>query len=328
MKVFVTGGTGFIGSNLALKCIDRGDTVKVLGQENTPAEAENRRVVEEKGAEVIIASVTDREALFDLLKGIDVVYHLAAAQHEMNIPDQRFLDVNVMGTKNVLEASVESGVRRFVHGSTIGVYGSLEGTIDEQSICEPDNVYGKTKLEGEKLVLSYQQNLPVVVIRISETYGPRDRRLLKLFRAINKKLFLMVGNGGNMHHPIYVDDLIDGFFLAATVEEAAGQVFILAGKECVTTNDMVAMIAGILDTSVPKFNIPLNPMLKFAKIAEKCLRPIGITPPIHSRRMDFFRKSFKFSQDKAFKVLGFAPQVDLRQGLLETFNWYKNMDHI
>jgi nucleoside-diphosphate-sugar epimerase len=328
MKVFVTGGTGFIGSNLTLKFIDRGDSVRVLGQENTAAEVENRRVIEEKGAEVIIASVTDRETLFDLLKGIDVVYHLAAAQHEMNISDQRFWDVNVMGTKNVLEASIESGVRRFVHGSTIGVYGRLEGPIDEQSLCEPDNIYGKTKLEGEMLALSYQQNLPVVVIRISETFGPGDRRLLKLFKAINRRLFFMIGNGENMHHPIYVDDLIEGFSLAATVEEAVGQVFILAGKDSVTTSDMVSMIAGVLDTSVPKFNIPLNPMLKFAKVTERFLRPIGISPPIHLRRMDFFTKSFAFSQDKAFKVLGFVPRVDFRQGLLETFNWYKNMDYI
>jgi nucleoside-diphosphate-sugar epimerase len=328
MKILITGGTGFIGSRLALKCLERGWIVKVIGLENTLAESQYRNQLEKKGAGVIIASVTERTLLFELLKGVDIVYHLAAAQHEMNVADQRFWDVNVTGTENILEACVKAGVKRFVHGSTIGVYGTPDGTIDEQSPCNPDNIYGITKLKGEKVVLSFQDKLPVVVIRIAETYGPGDRRLLKLFKAIKKKLFFMIGNGENMHHPIFVDDLIDGFFLAASVEEAAGQLFILAGKESVTTNDMVSMIAGVLDTSVRRFNIPLNPMLKFAKVTERFLRPIGIAPPIHLRRMDFFRKSFTFSQDKAFKVLGFEPKVDLRQGLLETFNWYKNMDYV
>ena len=116
MKILITGGTGFIGSRLALKCIEKGYLVKVLGQENTIAEKENKRLIEEKGVEVTLAAITDRDALFELLKGVDVVYHLAAAQHEMNVPDQRFLDVNVKGTENMLIASINAGVKRFVMG--------------------------------------------------------------------------------------------------------------------------------------------------------------------------------------------------------------------
>jgi nucleoside-diphosphate-sugar epimerase/SAM-dependent methyltransferase len=328
MKVLITGGTGFIGSRLALKCLEKGYSVRILGQENTPAESENRKLVEEKGAEVILASVTDRESLFELLKGNDIVFHLAAAQHEMNVPDQRFWDVNVTGTKNMLEASVSAGVKRFVHGGTIGVYGSLEGMIDEQSPCKPDNIYGVTKLEGEKLVLSFREKLPVVVIRIPETYGPGDRRLLKLFKTIDKNVFFMIGDGQNMHHLIYIDDLIEGLLLAATDEEAIGKMFILAGKEPVRTNDMIAVVAEQLGTSVPKFRAPLSLFLSLATIAEKVLRPIGIQPPIHRRRMDFFKKSFTFSYEKALNILGFVPKVDFRQGVLETAKWYKEMGYI
>ena len=89
MKVLITGGTGFIGSRLALKCRGRGDDVKVFGLENTPAESQNKSQIEDQGVEVLPISVTDRDDVFKHLKNTDVVYHLAAAQHEMNVPDQQ-----------------------------------------------------------------------------------------------------------------------------------------------------------------------------------------------------------------------------------------------
>ena len=175
MNILITGGTGFIGSRLAFRCLEKGDSVKVFGQVNNTAESDNKKLLEAKGAKIILGSMTDRTLIFDITAGIDVIYHLAAAQHEANVPNRIFYDVNVLGTKNILDASVQAGVRRFVHGSTIGVYGNLEGVINEQSPCNPDNIYGVTKLEGETLVLSYREKLPVVVMRISETYGPGDR---------------------------------------------------------------------------------------------------------------------------------------------------------
>ena len=208
MNILITGGTGFIGSRLALRSKQNGDTIIVLGRENTPAEVQNKKLLEEKGIKVSLVSVNDKSSIEELLKGIDIVFHLAAAQHEMNIPDKVFWDVNVEGTRNLLDASVQNGVKRFIHGSTIGVYGILDGKIDENSPCKPDNIYGKTKLEGEKLVFSYREKLPVSIVRIPETYGPGDRRLLKLFKAIQKKVFVMIGNGQNLHHLIFVEALL------------------------------------------------------------------------------------------------------------------------
>jgi nucleoside-diphosphate-sugar epimerase/SAM-dependent methyltransferase len=328
MKILITGGTGFIGSRLALRCLDEGQSVRILGQENTAAEVENKQVLEKKGAEIILASVNDKEILHEAIRGIEIVYHLAAAQHEMNIPDQKFWEVNVDGTRNMLEASIKSGVKRFIHGSTIGVYGYLEGEISEESPRYPDNIYGVTKYEGEKLVLSYQDKLPIVVIRISETYGPGDRRLLKLYKAINKGTFFMIGKGNNLHHPIYIDDLVDGFLLAATTPKAIGEVFVLSGYEANTTREMVTSIAEHLGSKGSRFSIPLMPMLLLATIIEIILRPLGIQPPLHRRRMDFFKKSFTFSQNKSKDYLGFNPQVSFRDGALETAKWYTHMGYL
>lgn len=329
MRVLITGGTGFIGSRLALRCLAEGHEVAVLGQENTDAESSNRRHLEAQGAEVITASVTDRERLFAVMQGVERVYHLAAAQHEANVPDQHFWEVNVTGTQHLLDASVKAGVKRFIHGSTIGVYGAASsGIIDEQSPLQPDNIYGETKLEGEKRVLRQRDQLPVVIVRISETYGPGDYRLLKLFKAIQKRVFLMVGNGQNVHHLIYIDDLVEGLILAATVTSAVGETFVLAGKETLTTDEMVRTIAAQLGTHIPTWRAPLPLLQAAATVLEKSLPPLGIQPPLHRRRLDFFRKSFVMSSEKADKLLGFAPQWHFRDGVRATAQWYAEMGYL
>ncbi|GIX49603.1 MAG: epimerase [Candidatus Tectimicrobiota bacterium] len=324
MRVTITGGTGFIGSRLALRCLAAGQEVTVLGQENTPAEAANRRLLEAQGARVLCGSVTDAARVAEAVRGAACVYHLAAAQHEAHAPQAHFWQVNVEGTRTVLEASLRAGVGRLVHGSTIGVYGSArQGALDETSPLQPDNVYGVTKLEGERLVLSYCDRLPVVVIRIAETYGPGDRRLLKLFKAIDKGVFCFFGKGDNLHHPIYIDDLLAGLRRAAEVAPACGEVFVLAGKEWLTTRQMVQCIADVLGKPVPRWHLPLWVGNAMAWLGESVMGRVGIKPVIHRRRLDFFKKSFVFSLQKANEVLGFFPQWDVKAGMQQTAQWYR-----
>ena len=329
MRVLITGGTGFIGSRLALDWLQRGHSVTILAQENNAAESHNRRLIESKGGRIAISSVTERDRVFKIVQGADLVYHLAAAQHEANISDQTFWDVNVNGSRNILEASVQARVKRFVHGSTIGVYGTaLDGHLDERSPVNPDNIYGVTKLEAEKLALTFRDKLAIVIIRISETYGPGDQRLLKLFRGINKNAFFMIGTGQSIHHLLYIDDLVCGLHLAATVDAAVGKIFVLAGKDALTTSAMVETISKRLEKKLPVFHFPLLPFLLLATVTEKVCRPLGIQPPLHRRRMDFFRKDFRFSQEQAQKVLGFVPRVGFEQGVMETAGWYRQTGYL
>ncbi|MBW2663803.1 MAG: NAD-dependent epimerase/dehydratase family protein [Deltaproteobacteria bacterium] len=325
MNVLITGGTGFIGSRLALRCLNDGHAVRVFGQQNNEAERKNKDDIEREGAQVILGSMTDKDLIDKVTQGVDVVFHLAAAQHEANVPDHVFSDVNVTGTKNLLDMCLKAGVKRFVHGSTIGVYGNFDGRIDEESPCNPENIYGVTKLEGEKLVLSYKDKIPLVIIRISETYGPGDRRLLKLFKLINKNAFFMIGSGKNLHQLIFVDDLISGLLNAADSEKAVGEIILLVGKEPITTNDMVKTIADSLNARILGFRAPRLPFLVLAWMMETCLKPLGIQPPLHRRRMDFFRKSFSFSSKKAPELLSFKPKFSFELGVTETARWYKKM---
>lgn len=323
MRSLITGGTGFIGSRLALRLLGDGHEVRILAQENTAAEQENRAEVEEAGAEIVLGSVTESRLVRESVRDVDLVVHLAAAQHEMDVPDAHFREVNVDGTRNMLEASEDAGVERFVHGSTIGVYGDPSGVIDVETPPAPDNIYGVTKLEGENVVLSHASRLPVVVVRIPEVYGPGDRRLLKLFKMIDRGAFFHIGGGENFHHLIYVDDLIDGLLLAASAPDAEGERFLLAGREAVTTNEMIAAIARVLGRRPPKIRAPLSLFAVLATILEFTLRPLGIQPPLHRRRLDFFRKSFRLSAEKARRKLGFEPRVPFEEGARRTAEWYR-----
>lgn len=326
MNTLVTGGTGFIGSRLALRLLGHGHDVATLGFEGSDDEAKNAAMLRSRGARVEIGSITDSQLTRALVENTEVVYHLAAAHHEVNVPEQHFYDVNVEGTRNVVQASISAGVRCLVHASTIGVYGPpSNGAVDENGALEPNSPYGKTKLEGERLVLSHRDQLPVVALRISETYGPGDRRLLKLFRAIKNGTFLVIGDGDNLHQPVFIHDLLDAFESASERSMAAGRSCVIAGPESLTTSQMVETIATQLGAKVPGIRVPLWPVKALAAAAEKTLIPLGIRPPIHTRRLDFFIKSFTFRMEAAREALGYSPATDFASGVALTAKWYSEM---
>lgn len=323
-RTLITGGTGFIGSRLALRCVDEGEAVRVFGMTRTPAESENAELLKSVGAEVVEGSVTDPAAVSAACEGVDVIYHLAAAQHEANVPDSHFRDVNVQGTRNLLDAAVAKGVDRFVHGSTIGVYGSSgAGPVTDATPLRPENIYGVTKLEGEREVEGRRGDLRAAILRISESYGPGDRRLLKLYRGIAAGRFVRIGGGQNLHHPVYIDDLVDGLRAAADCPERVDGPVVLAGPAAVTSDEMISAVAAALGKEPPRLRIPMWPLMAAAVVMETVLRPIGIQPPLHRRRMNFFIKSFHFDTDALAKKLGYRPRIDFAEGARRTADWYR-----
>jgi nucleoside-diphosphate-sugar epimerase len=325
MKMLVTGASGFIGSRLALHAAAMGHALVVAGQSNT--DAERLRLEELADAGIRVEQGALQEAAFarGLVQGCDVVIHLAAAQHEANVPDAYFFDVNVNGTRSLLAAAQAAGVKRFVYGSTIGVYGEYAGTaLDEETPPQPLNVYGRSKLAAEGVVKEAAGVMDISIVRISETYGPGDFRLLKLFRAVDRNRFFIIGQGLNTRQAIHVDDLVRGLLLAATHPKAVGQTFIMAGREIMTTRELVAQVAAALNRRPPRWRAPMWPFMVAAILFERTLTPLKIQPPLHRRRLDFFKKSFVFSSTKAERVLGFTPTVAFAQGAAETAAWYRD----
>jgi nucleoside-diphosphate-sugar epimerase len=329
MKILITGGTGFIGSRLALLARSQGHDIVVAGQLNSDAERARARELEQTGVLIQQGSLQDAAFARSVAAGCEVVIHLAAAQHEANVADAYFFDVNVAGSQTLLDASHSVGVRRFVYGSTIGVYGDSEGrTLDEDSPPRPVNVYGRSKLRAEETVNAFGTKLETSIVRISETYGPGDFRLLKLFRALNRGRFFIIGSGLNRRQVIHVNDLSRGLLLAAVDAAAVGETFVMAGEEIMTTRELVQKVAGALGRSAPRWRAPMWPFMTAAILFERTLSPLGIQPPLHRRRLDFFRKSFVFSTAKAKRLLGFTPRISFQEGATETAQWYRDKGYL
>ncbi len=320
-SVLVTGASGFTGSHLVNRLIKNGARVRALVREKTDA-----GFLRDMGAIVYTGDITDRAAVFRAVRGAGKVFHAAAAFREAKLSDSVYRQINLEGTRNVLDAVLEFGVKRVVHCSTIGVYGDvLQIPADEKSPFNPGDIYQQTKLEGEELARRYflEKSAPVVILRPCGIYGPGDMRFLKLFRSIARKKFFMIGRGTAPWHPVYIDNLVDGFVLCAWKENILGEDFIIGDKNYLPLKELVEKIASALGVPAPRISIPAAPVRALGAACEKICRPLGLEPPLHRRRVDFFTKARAFSIRKAESVLGYSPGVSTDEGLKLTARWYK-----
>jgi nucleoside-diphosphate-sugar epimerase len=326
MKVMVTGGTGFAGGHLCRRLAGAGHQVRALVRD--PARA---APLSQMGVELYRGDLQDSESLKRAVAGVEVVYHIAAVFRRGDLSPKQLWATNVRGTKSILEAAERARVGRFVHCSTVGVHGDTkEAPANEESPYRPGDAYQRSKVEGERIALSYQAGgrLPVVVFRPGGIYGPGDLRFLKLFRAIQKGRFVMIGSGRAWYQMIYIDDLIDGVLLCGTRDEAVGRIYILTGKEPITLNHLVEIIASTLDVSIPRLRLPVAPVYLASLLCELICRPLRLDPPLHRRRVDFFRKTRRFDTSRAEGELGFQPKIDLRRGIELTAAWYRDQGYL
>jgi nucleoside-diphosphate-sugar epimerase len=278
----------------------------------------------ERGAEVVTGDLTDRASVDNAVHGVGTVYHIAALYRQEGVPKRAFEEVNVGGTRHLLEASKREKVGRFVHCSTVGVQGEIKNPpATEEHPYAPGDHYQDSKMEGEKLALRFAaEGLPVVIFRPVGIYGPGDTRFLKLFRFVKNGKFKMLGSGRVLYHMTYIDDLVDGIVLTGTVSGIEGQIFTLGGARYTTLSELVDTIARVLGVQLSRMRYPVWPLWMAGALCEVLCRPFGIEPPIYRRRVDFFLKDRAFDISKARRVLGYAPKVDLRTGIERTAAWY------
>jgi dihydroflavonol-4-reductase len=206
------------------------------------------------------------------------------------------------------------------------VHGDVEHPpANEDAPLKPGDIYQETKLEGERVAreAAAKTGVEVVVARPTGIYGPGDRRLLKLFRGVARRRFVILGDGRISYHLTYIDDLTEGFRLCGTVPAAAGRTYILAGGEVTTLNELVELIAEEARVPPPKVHVPVWPFWMAGALCEALCAPLGIEPPLYRRRVDFFTKSRAFDITRARQELGYAPAVGLREGIRRTLDWYR-----
>ncbi|MDX1576834.1 MAG: NAD-dependent epimerase/dehydratase family protein [Gemmatimonadota bacterium] len=321
MRVLVTGGTGFTGSQLVRRLLADGHEVVVLDK----TERAGTESLRDEGAEVVIGSVTDEGAVERCMEGVEVVHHVAAAFREIGAPDSEYYATNVVGTRIVADAAHRHDVRRMVHCSTCGVHGEVtDPPADEESPIEPEDYYQETKWLGEKAVLERAaEGLRAVVLRPTSIYGPGDfGRLAMLYRQVARGWFPMFGDGRTLYHTVFVENLVDAFLLAQDGAGRDGRSYLIADGQWCTIEELVRAVADSLGRGVRVFHLPLTPAVVAGHVLEAICRPLGIEPPLFPRRVAWFRHDRAFDIGRAREELGYEPHKSLTEGLRETARWY------
>lgn len=319
MKALITGATGFIGSHLAGALIREGFDVTCLVR--NPA---NPRFLEDINVRIIKGDCTDRESLTDAVKGVDYVFHLAGLTKACSEAD--YYNANVKGTENMIKAVVEDNpnIKRFIYLSSLAAAGPSHDGIPLKEDCklEPVSLYGKTKLQGERLVLSNKENIPVTVIRPPAVYGPRDRDLLIFFKMVKSGL---IPYWGKCYYSfLYVEDLINAIILSALSRDAEGEIFFVSDGNIYSTDDIIEAISDALQKRPMRLNIPkvVMPLLGFISEKAKGARK-GINI-INTDKIKEMRHSYWIcDMTRAAERLKFEPKVKIKEGVKWTADWYR-----
>ncbi|MBK8020923.1 MAG: NAD-dependent epimerase/dehydratase family protein [Chloroflexi bacterium] len=322
--VLVTGANGFTGSNLCRRLVEQGHHVRGLVRPTS-----NLAALDGLKVELVLGDLTG-DLPAGMLDGVDKVYNIAAMYRHQGA-DRDFYQVNADGTERLLEAARKAGVRRFVQCSTVGVLGNIENPpANEESPYAPGDSYQRSKMVGEQCALDYGRThgFPVTVVRPGAIYGPGDLRFLKLFKGIDRGTFVILGGGEVFYHYVYIDDLVQGLILAGEKDEAIGEIFIVAGDQYVTVNTIARMIAEALGRSGRFLHVPLAPVMLAARVCQAVCERLNVEPPLYPRRLDFFRKHRAFDISKARRILGYEPQVSLREGIARTADWYRQNGYL
>lgn len=326
-RFLVTGAAGFIGGDLFRRLAAYG--LDVTGTVLYPDEARDLR---ERGYRAEVLDLGSDDSWDDLLRGVDVVFNIAAKFQEVEDDEGSYRRVNHLGALKLAETAARVGVRRFVHCSTVGIYGDVrEIPCKETTPYNPMDLYHRTKLEGELAVLELARRLDpsrmtLTVNRPAMVYGPGDLRMLKLFRAILSGRFVMIGSGEVLAHLGYIDDQTDSFLLSATApaEAVHAEGFNIASDEPLTLNELVALIADAGGVPRSRRRVPVWPVMLAATVCEKVYGPFGVRPPLFRRRVGFFTHNRAFDLTHARERLGYRWRWSNRDGIPRTIEWYRS----
>lgn len=323
MRLLVTGATGFVGARLAIRAAREGHRVAGLGRN---ASAELRATFAQHEVELRLGDINDPVFVDDAISRSTHVCHLAAAWREVGLPIEHYRHVNVDGTRNVALAAARHGLSKLVFCSTIGLHPRRsKEVITEESRFDLTNPYEESKAETEDLLraIARDTGLSIAMLRPADVYGPGDLRLLKLFRAVARQRFPLVGPGTGRRHMLHIDDLTGALLMACVQASGPCEAFIIAGPDVVTLRALLEQLTKLLAVRRFGFRVPFGPMKALAAVIEDVCGMIGVTPPIHRRSLDFFLTDVEYDTRKARSKLHWTPLVSLDSGLRQTIEWYR-----
>jgi dihydroflavonol-4-reductase len=323
-KVLITGGTGFVGSNLAAALVARGCCVRVLRRPDS-----NLRALGDIPVEHSLGDIRDKQSVLSAIKGCDTVFHAAAIVSYWKKERSLMYDINIGGTRNIVDACLQLGVSRLVHTSSIAAIGFPEdgSTADETNVFNWERFdvgYRIAKFEAEKEIhRGVTQGLNAVVVNPSVIIGERDIHFHggQLIRDVyRKKIFYYVAGGMNI---VYVGDVVRGH-IAAAERGRSGERYILSGENR-THKEILSTIAEVVGGIKPLFRIPRPSVRMIAGVAEGVAAVFGRRPWITRELLAGSHLQYHFSCKKAETELGYT-HTPFRSAVEKTFAWYRSND--
>jgi nucleoside-diphosphate-sugar epimerase len=314
-RVFITGCLGFIGRALAARYRELGSEVRGVDLRADPD-------LDVVAGDIAAPGPWQRHA-----DGCDLVIHTAALVSLRRRPADDFWRVNVMGTRNALDAAARGGAGRFVHISSVTVFSfRFPDGVDETYPVRCNGVpYVDTKVAGEQLVLQAHAEgvVPCTIIRPADVWGPGSRPWTILpVEEIRQSRFVLPAMGRGIFSPVYIDNLVDGIALAASPPDAAGHVFTLSDGIGIETSDFFGRYQEMLGK--PRvMRAPTVAVRALAEVVDFAARLTGADNEVTGSAVDYLARTGTYSIEKARSMLGYRPTTDLDAGMARTEAWLR-----
>jgi dihydroflavonol-4-reductase len=329
MKTFITGASGFVGSAVLRQLIAVGHTVRALVRPNS-----DRRNLVELPVEIVTGDLTDRASLDRALVGCSALFHVAAVYRLWVPQPKEIYDANVTGTRNIMIAAANAGVKRIVYTSSVATLGlTSDGSPANEdtpvSLADMIGHYKRSKFlaEAEVKKLVEEQGLPAVIVNPSTPVGPRDIKPTPTGRiivdALSGRMPAYVDTGLNLVH---VDDVAIGHLLAFE-RGAIGERYVLGARN-MTLKEILTELAAITGGQPPRIRLPHNLVLPIAYVSEAWARLTrGNEPRVTLVGVRLAKKKMFFSSEKAKRILGFSPRP-IEEALRDAVDWFRRNGYI
>jgi dihydroflavonol-4-reductase len=317
VKIFLTGGTGFVGSHFAEFLLKRGDTVYALVRDPSRL----------KGLQGLNIHVLEGDlfSIPPLPRDLDFVFHLAAVTKARK--SEMYYSLNQLGTASVFEAVARQNIRpTVVYVSSLAAGGPSPGgrPRNEDEPAGPVSHYGKSKYLGEVEALRYKDRFPVLVLRAGAIYGPRDKDFLGYFKLQAKGLVPTLAGFDPLVSLIYIKDFVRALVLCTRKNPPSGQVINISAPEPTLWSDLGRTTAGVLGKKARRIAVPGALLFTAALASETVGRLTGrMTALTLNKYREMKEGPWVADASKAKELLGFETEFSLEQGLRETLAWYQ-----
>ncbi|MDI7260006.1 MAG: NAD-dependent epimerase/dehydratase family protein [Thermodesulfobacteriota bacterium] len=321
LKALVTGGTGFIGSHLVEALLLRGAEVRCLVRKIS-----DLKWLKNLPLELVKGDCSDKTSLREAVQSVDQVFHLAGITRALK--EETYFEVNANGTENLIHACLENNpnLRKFIYLSSQAAAGPCldGGKKKESDHCEPVSPYGRSKRRGEEFALEHAHEIPLVILRPSAVYGPRDRDVYVFFKILSKKIKPGFSRQEQHISLCYVEDIVQATLLAADIRAPGGEIFFLSDGHVYRMDEIGNLFEKAMGIRAYRIPIPELIIFGIASFSEFISRFSGKPALINKGKVEeMVQKNWVCDITKAKTLLGFEPRFSLAEGIKITYEWYR-----